>query len=643
MNEPLQSALAHHQAGRLAEAEQAYRQILQQQPDHGDAQNLLGALLCQRGQLDDAIPLLESACAQLPHFLEARMNLAKALRMADRPAEALAAAEHVLATSPDRADALILKARCLRRMGQPDKAKEILERLLVLSPQMLDAHLNLGDLLQESEPDAAATHYEAVLKQAPGHTGALNNLALIHKRAGRLEPARQLLEHVVRLKPTMHEALNNLGNVLLDLGLTEEAVSAYRQASTAAPDNPLAFIHLGNALRLAGHTDEARATLEACLQRWRNHSGAHNNLGILLDLGGDHHAAIHEFQSALQNTPQDADIWANLSGALLATGDRAGARQACEHALSLQPDSATARFAMANIQLLEGDWRAGWQNYEFRWQGGQQAGKRVARPNLPWPQWRGEPVPSAQRLFVFHEQGFGDTLQFMRYLPELADRFARIAFVCQPALIRLARANLPPSIEVIASEAAPDFLVPELFDWQLPLMSLPLALDLQPTVSRQRLAPLIRPATPEKPLRVGLCWSGNPALTADAERSIPLERFAPLLNLPHIRWHSLTFGGDLQGMPIENLMQNVRDFTDTAEHISALDLVISVDTAVAHLAAGMSKPTWLLNRFAPDWRWGHTGHACAWYPCLRQYRQQTLGDWSAPLHDIAQALRNLAS
>ena len=639
MSADLHAALALHQAGALDPAEAAYRRILQDHPEHGDALNLLGALLSQRGQHQEAIPLLQAACVQLPQHLDASLNLAKTLRLAGRPEEALAATDGVLAAKPERVDALILRARCLRQLARTDEACVALRRALALAPGTLDAHLSLGDLLQASMPDEAAHHYAAVLAQDAAHTGALNNLGLIHKAAGRLAEARALFERAVMLRPDMHEACNNLGNVLLDLGEIDAAIQRYEQALAARPDNPVTQIHLGNALRLAGRHDEARAILHACLARHPGHSGAYNNLGVLLDAESRHGDAIKVFQAALQHAPQDAAIWANLSGALLASGKREDARTACERALALHPESAVARFAMANLQLLESDWLAGWQNYEFRWQGGQQAGRRAPRPPLPWPQWLGQNVPPGQSILVFHEQGFGDTLQFMRYLPALRQHFARIVFICQAPLLRLARANLPIEIALLSSDGAENIALRETFDWQLPLLSLPLALKLVPGSPPETPQPLLRPASPADPLQVGLCWAGNPALTADAERSIPLARFDALLDLPGIRWHALTHGAVVDDPRLIPALDGALNFADTAARLVPLDLVISVDTAVAHLAASLGKPVWLLNRFAPDWRWGHTGERSPWYPSLRQFRQPAPGDWETVLADVETALR----
>jgi tetratricopeptide (TPR) repeat protein len=639
MSTALHAALALHQAGALDQAEAAYREILQTSPTHGDALNLLGALLSQRGQHQAAIPLLKAACEQLPHHLDAGLNLAKALRLAGRVDDALVALDTVLAAAPARVDALVLRARCLRQLNRPDEACASLQQALTHAPDAPEVHLGLGDLLQTRAPEAAVHHYGVVLAHLPTHAGALNNLALVHKAAGRLADARGLLERAVTARPGMIEACNNLGNVLLDLGETDAAIQRYEQALAAQPDNPVTQIHLGNALRLAGRHDAARTILQACLARHPGQSGAYNNLGVLLDAENRHGEAIEVFQAALQHAPQDAAIWANLSGALLASGKREDARTACERALALHPESAVARFALANLQLLEGDWQAGWQNYEFRWQGGQQAGRRAPRPALPWPQWLGQAVPPGQSLLVFHEQGFGDTLQFMRYLPALCAHFARIVFLCQPPLLRLARANLPDRIALLPSDAATDIATRDTFDWQLPLLSLPRALQLVPGPAPETPLPLLRPASPAQPLQVGLCFSGNPALTADAERSIPLARFDALLNLPTIRWHALNHGTAVDDPRLIPALDGVQDFADTAARIATLDLVISVDTAVAHLAASLGKPVWLLNRFAPDWRWGHTGERSPWYPSLRQFRQPAPGNWEAVLAEVHSALR----
>ncbi len=639
----LDRALALHQAGQLEQAQTLYLQLLQQEPDLPDAQQLLGALLCQRGEYAQALPLLQRACQLLHHHRDAWLNLAKAQRSLTQHQNALATLRAWLERHPHDVDALVLQGRCLRTLGRDSESRQAFETALNHAPQSLEAMLALADLLQISAPAEAMALYRAVLNHTPHRESALIGVAMLHKARGELDLARQFLERALAVEPDRHATHNNLGNVLIELLQLQPALAHYQRAQALKPDNSATQINLGNALRLLGRTEEARAMLLQCLRSGGDISGACNNLGILEGEVCNHVLATEYYRRALEHDPDQANVWANLGSSQLALGQRDAARQSYGRALELQSDSSVARFGLANVDLLEGRWTQGWQNYELRWMGSQQAGRRMVRPNLPWPQWLGQKPASGQSIFVFHEQGFGDTLHFMRFLPALAQHFGRVVFVCQPSLVRLARASLGHRIEVVSSDQGVAIAQNSRFDWQVPLLSLPLALGVAPAPpghANALTSPYLRvPATdPAALLQVGLCWAGNPGLSADALRSVPLSQCDSLLNVPGVQWHALVHGAGCPDPRLHDMLNGAQDFADTAQRVRALDLVISVDTAVAHLAAGMGKPVWLLNRFAPDWRWGFEGEHCVWYPSLRQFRQPAPGQWEPVLQAVEQAL-----
>ncbi|MBK6594932.1 MAG: tetratricopeptide repeat protein [Burkholderiales bacterium] len=639
----LDRALTLHKAGQLDQAQTLYQELLQHEPEYPDAQQLLGALLCQRGEYAQALPLLQRACQQMPHHRDARLNLAKAQRSLAQHPNALATVLVWLERHPQDVDALVLQGRCLRTLGRDGEARQAFESALLHAPQSPEAMLQLADLLQTSAPAEAMALYRAVLNHSPNQERALSGLAMLHKARGELEPARQLLERALAVQPERLATHTNLGNVLVELLQLQPALEHYQRALALDPKNSGTQINLGNALRLLGRTEEARAMLLQCLGSGGEISFVCNNLGILESEVCNHKLATAYYCRALEHDPDQADVWANLGSSQLALGERAAARQSYGRALELQSDSSVARFGLANVDLLEGRWAQGWQNYELRWMGSQQAGRRVVRPNLPWPQWLGQaPIPG-QSIFVFHEQGFGDTLHFMRFLPLLAQQFGRVVFVCQPSLVRLARASLGHRIEVVSSDQGVVIAQNSRFDWQVPLLSLPLALGVAPPPFGQANAVTgsylrVPAADPAAPLQVGLCWAGNSEHSADALRSVPLAHFDSLFKLPGVQWHALVHGAGCPDPRLHDALHGAQDFADTAQRVRALDLIISVDTAMAHLAAGMGKPVWLLNRFAPDWRWGFEGEHCVWYPSLRQFRQPAPGQWEPVLQAVEQAL-----
>jgi tetratricopeptide (TPR) repeat protein len=421
----LDRALTLHKAGQLDQAQTLYQELLHHEPEYPDAQQLLGALLCQRGEYAQAVPLLQRACQQMPHHRDARLNLAKAQRSLAQHQNALATVLVWLERHPQDVDALVLQGRCLRTLGRDNEARQAFESALLHAPQSPEAMLQLADLLQTSAPAEAMALYRAVLNHSPNQERALSGLAMLHKARGELEPARQLLERALAVQPERLATHTNLGNVLVELLQLQPALAHYHALALTKKSGTQ--INLGNALRLLGRTEEARAMLLQCLGSGGEISFVCNNLGILESEVCNHTLATAYYCRALEHDPDQADVWANLGSSQLALGERAAARQSYGRALELQSDSSVARFGLANVDLLEGRWAQGWQNYELRWMGSQQAGRRVVRPYLPWPQWGQAPGP-AKHLCL--PRAALATLHFMRFLPLLAQQFGRVC-VCQ--------------------------------------------------------------------------------------------------------------------------------------------------------------------------------------------------------------------
>ncbi len=415
--------------------------------------------------------------------------------------------------------------------------------------------------------------------------------------------------------PSYH---SNLGNVLKERGRLDEAVACYRRAIDLKLDFPEAHNNLGTALQEQRELDEAVACYRRAIDLKPDYPEAHNNLGSALKEQGRLDDAVACYRMAIHLKPDFPQAHSNLALALLARGDLA----------------------------------AGWEEHEWRWQTLQMIKDRRI---FAQPLWRGE-AAAGRTLLIHAEQGFGDTLQFCRYARLAADRGLRVVMEVQQPLVRLLRTLACVDLVVGRGEELPDF------DLQCPMLSMPLALgttlatipsaasylradEAQAAAWRTRLAVVANQGT-----RIGLVWAGNPiphlrvAATMDRRRSIAPDRLAPLFDVSGAHFFSLQKDGPAapEHFPLTDVMAEMGDFADTAALIANLDLVISVDTAVAHLAAALGKPVWLLDRFDPCWRWLTGRRDSPWYPTLRLYRQPRPGDWESVVTEVARDLQSLA-
>ncbi len=575
-------AMANHQAGRVTAAADGYRRILSAMPDHAYALHGLGVIALQTGRQDEARVLIEQAIAVEPNFPEAYVNRGNLLRAGRRAAE----------------------------------SKQSYLRAIVLRPDDVEAPYNCGALLQmiADSPDATAC-YQRTLGLAPNHPKALNNLGILHKIAGRPERALLYFRRALACNPDFAEAWYNCGVILAGRGDFESACAAYRAAIARKPDYADAYNNLGFALSCLGRADIAEKSLVAALILAPQRPETLNNLGMACQGQGRLDDALACYQAAVAHRPDFAEAHNNRGMALLSAG----------------------RF------------EEGWREREWRWQT-----PHLAPAHVPFsvPQWRGEPA-EGQRILIHAEQGFGDSLQFCRYLPLVAARGLRVILAAPVPLHRLL--GRLAGVERILAE---NEVFPPV-DLHCPMMSLPLAFSTTlanvpadvPYLSAdsESIAGWKRHFEEDDPrCRVGLAWAGRSRaeiadLSAlDRRRSIAPERLAPLSACPGVTFFSLQKIGPPPpaSLAMVDLMAEVADFADTAALIAHLDLVICVDTAVAHLAAALGKPVWLLNRFDSCWRWLRDRDDSPWYPTLRQFRQPSPGDWD---HVLAAAGRTLAS
>lgn len=583
--QPLDSAftqaMTHHQAGRLTSAADGYRQILAVAPNHPYALHGLGVIAMQSGCPADALVLIEQAIAVEPAFTEAYVNRGNLLRNERRVAAARQSYLHSI----------------------------------VLRPDDVEGPYNCGTLLQMTgDSPGAATCYRRALTLAPDHPKALNNLGILHKSAGQPRLALLCFRRAVARAPNFAEAWYNSGVILAGFdGGFDEACKAYRNAIALKPDYADAYGNLGLTLSCMGHAAEAEDVLLEAMILAPQRPEILNNLGMACQNQGRVDDALACYQSALAHRADFAEAHNNRGMALLSAG----------------------RFA------------EGWREREWRWRTPHLAAAHVS---FSVPQWLGEPA-MGQRILIHGEQGFGDSLQFCRYVPLVAARGLRVTLAV-PAPLRRLLGGLDGVERLLTDGEAPPPV-----DLHCPMMSLPLAFSTALTsipaeipylftVPEQLAAWRRRFDDNDARCRVGLAWAGRsrpevPDLAAlDHRRSIAPERLSALLQCPGVTFFSLQKAETPPpaDFPMIDHMVDIDDFADTAALIGNLDLVICVDTAVAHLAGALGKPVWLLNRFDSCWRWLLNRDDSPWYPTLRQFRQPRPGDWDRVLATVAHTL-----
>ena len=553
----------------------------------------------------------------------------------------------------DAADELVLLGRAfeLQQAGRLAEAEALYAQVLATNPDDPTALVNAGAVaLTRGDLGLAIARLERVVRLAPNNAPARSNLGFALIRAGRDSEALAVLDRAVALNSNFAQAHNNRGIALARLGRTADAIAAFERALQLDPRNAEAALNLGDQCNNAGDADRAAAAFERTLAAQPAHADALTGRAFAQALRGDLAGAIGALETITTNHPAHAPAWQTLGAVRNWAWDHAGAELAFEHALRLAPDQPDAQFGIASTLLARGDFAAGWRAFERRPDRGGESGDAFARI----PIWDG--APFAGTLVVHGEQGFGDVVQFARFVAPARARVGRIVL-----LLDGYRASLAP---LLASLPGVDEVVTKPTDLRgsgaiarASILSLPFHLrvgvdDL--SASGRYLSPpadraaawRARIATTAAP-RVGLAWS---VLARDAHgfvtrhKSVPVGVFAPVLGAPDISLFTLQPGpaGDpaafgANAPRIVDVRAALVDFADTAALIDMLDLVISADTAVAHVAGALGKPVWLLDRFNSCWRWRLAAGKSPWYPTMRIFRQHRFGDWDSVMRDLADA------
>ena len=639
-----QLAKSLHELGQTEAAIAAYQPALRLEPEDAETLTGLGNALVAAGRLGEAAAAWAAALRLRPKSADIHSNLGILLRRQGRLEEAVAAYQRAIELKPDFPEAYNNLGNALRDQGQHDAAIAAFEHALSLNPNYAEACDNLGlALLARGEARAAAAYFERALQVRPDFASAWVNLAGALQEAGDNAAALEACRRALAIDPELATAHTGLGDVLRAQGNLVEAVAAYRRAIELGPLLPEAHNNLGAALVEARESAAAAASFEEALALRPQFAEALVNLGVALVDQDRFAEAIDNYDRALVLAPNLPQAHSNRGNAFYQQGRLDEAIGCYDRALALDANYADAHNNKALALLVDGKFAAGWEEYEWR--------TSLRGQNFAWPRWEGGSLPG-KTLLVWSEQGQGDTLNFCRYLGLIRERVAELVFEVQPSLLRLMQANFPQCRVVPRGAELPPI------DAYIPLLSLPRLLATRlasipaatPSLQADRAASQEwrqRLAGPR--LKVGLVWAGTPGHQNDRRRSLALAAFGDLLAFPGVDFYSLQVGERSQDITeaekarLHDLSPLITDFADTAAIVANLDLVITADTSVAHLAGALGRPVWMLIPYAPDWRWLRERDDSPWYPTARLFRQRRLGDWADVLDRVAAELAGLAN
>ncbi len=666
-NQVLDQILFRINGGQHESAEDILRQLIKNRPGHAEAWNLRGLNAIKGGGTALAIECFTKAsnidrnkavyAANLGNALgldkrweqaagawsraillapknpEHQLGLATCMMYQGKMPEALKHGDHALQMHPPP-EAIFTFAKSLSKHDQAKPAINAYTAGLSQQPENTEARFQLGALFQKlGDLQNAADCFRAVYLRDPKNVEALCRLSAIAREIGQTKEAIQAGERALSLDPESAEAHNNLGLALCDLRKYLEAIKHF-EAALKTTETPYETLNnLGVAHQALGNLCAAENYLRRAIKVSNASPAAERNLGNVLRQAERFNEALSCYQRALKKSPLDFTNYANLGLILINLNRPSDAITVYEKALSLKPNHLAIRKSLGIAQLQCGNLLDGFRNYEAR------LAKKDGFSKIP----RWSPDCKARSVLVTAEQGFGDTLQFCRYLNQLVEMGLEVTFACQPTLVRLMR-TVNVAITVISNnDKAPET------EAHIPLLSLPFALkstletipaDCPYLWADAPINPKWRKISDKTVKSVGLVWSGNPQRQDDRMRSCPPELLGKLSCIKEIDFYSLQKEGIPTGLKgITDLSSHLTDFAETAALIKSLDLIVTVDTAVAHLAGALGKPVWVMLGNTADWRYFLERKNSPWYPHMRLFRQKKPGAWADLMSDVAKSLR----
>jgi tetratricopeptide (TPR) repeat protein len=608
-------------------------------PGDAEAYFQTGFALQQAGRLNEAVAHYKKAIMLRPDNAEAYNNLGAIFQQTGKLDEALKSFEQTVKLRPDYAEACYNLGFVLQQAGRLDDAEAYYKRAIMLNPADAETYNNLGTIFQhKGNVDEALKNFSLAVKLKPDYAGACYNIGFVLQQEDRLDEAMLCYEKLLEIEPDHFDAYNNMGIILAEKNKFDEAIEKHMKALALKPEFPEAYYNLGSVFTYKGMTEKAIECYNKALALKPDYADVYNNIGCVLALNtrGFIDEAVNNYRKALALKPDDANIHKNL--------------------------------AMA--YLLVKDFVNGWEEYEWRL-------KTILAAPLTKPKWDGGLLEN-RTIIVYAEQGYGDTLQFVRYLPVLFENYKakKVLFIPQKGLEQLLK-DSDLKAEILDAETPVEGLE---YDTNIHLLSLPriFKTNLENMPFRQK---RYLKANPDKVkwykekyfdsslftvhcspvsndpslvtrhsslMKIGIFWQGRPGLKPDRNRSMPLKHFSPLCRLPDVKVYSLQKGYGIEqlnnlpeGIEIVNLGETFKDFSDTAAAIENLDLVITVDTAIGHLSGALGKKTWILLPSHEEWRWHLDMDYSPWYEDIRLFRHKEPGkkDWDEMMERVVEQVK----
>jgi tetratricopeptide (TPR) repeat protein len=649
VNVEIERARALHQKGHFESSAAVFKEILAAHPENAEARYRYGNLLKDQGLLDAALASYDRAIALKHDYAHALCYRAVVLGLLNRLPEALASYDGALAIDPTDVVAHCNRAALLNALGRKDAALAGFDAAVLQNPMSFAAHFGRGTLLQERRQWLASLQaYDRAVAIKPDDAPAHFNRGTVLKQLRHWEAALASYDTAVSLNSELAIAYAARGEIFEQLRRFELASESYDRALSLHPED--ANLHNNRAVvrQKLGHLSEAISGYDRAIALKPQYAEAYYNRGTALEALGDLDAAVESYDRAIAAKPDYLEAHLNRGSTLQALGRVTEAIDGYQAAILIDPDFAEAHYNLALASLQLGDFATGWRAYEWRWRAKGGAIFRERR-HFAQPLWTGQEPVSGKTVLLYGEQGLGDSLQFCRYVHDVSRQGAKVILELPAPLVGLCSAM--PGVEQVIPYGHP---LPD-FEFQCPLMSLPMAfkttLDTIPSPAGYLKSDVDLVAAWQRRLgeknkpRIGLTWSGKQTGGTYGRRHFALAGLIPHLprNCDYFCLQTEVTAADqdtlAQNAWIAQFPSEILDFENTAALCECMDLVITVDTSIAHLAGALGKKTWVLLAFSADWRWLTDREDSPWYHAARLFRQESRGDWIPVFERVQRALR----
>jgi tetratricopeptide (TPR) repeat protein len=533
-----------------------------------------------------------------------------------------------------------------RIKGDTNTAIKCYIQAIKLNPRNLLVYNNLGNALKEiKDYKTAIKVYMDAIKINPKDFNMFNNLGIVFELIGDNNKAIEAYKQAVRVNPKYAKAINNIGVVLYKQKRYKESAQIFEIALQTDPNYTEVYSNKGAAYNKAKDYDKAIESLETAIKKMPNHSGAYTNLGNVYNKIFDYKTAAKMHEKSIELDPKGENAYSNLGTSYKYLGFSAKSIESYKKAIELDPNFVNAHFDLATMYLTNEDFKNGWKEYEWRFKKDEMIPHIIKHKDIfSKPLFTGSEDIKGKTLLLHSEQGYGDSIQFIRFLPQIKEKFGcKIAVKCREGLKELFQTMKEIDVIVDRSEETPPF------DYQLSIMSMPFVLDMKSINDLPKQMPYLK-SIPDKSLEIkkekgkiniGICWSASITGESYEGKVFDLKFFEPLINNPKINIYSLQVGDgseDIKKLGFEDkiidLTDKLTDFSKTAYLIDNLDLVISSDTSVAHLTGALNRPVWIPLQKVPDWRWTNKGETTKWYPSAKLFRQKTARVWEGVFQSL---------